>query len=396
MDVLIFLFTSLFNHLHVCNGGNFLKMDQQQERKLFNTVQQLFEVAHLSNRVIGGAIMQSTINPNKSSSLSLYRQSPPEVISQLPKFQAATVQLLVQQPVLLNPSAPLTDAGTKLPNRTTELANGSTEFSTSTHCTGDSQQQFGPQYRFNDGKKMASGPVWELDTSIVISGVDYAKWPLQLSTEQLKAYYESGRATILNTTLGNPAVQQDSSCTIPSLELLLPENATKESWNDFFFMHPERVVEDALVQAFGTDGARYLRDQLDQFNPDNEQVQQWKEISKMLSAQKTCSFPYVSKPNSPREGSGKDIILEMMFIQDNELRTNQIARDWRVKMGNFLKNAGIDGDLAYKEWRIINFRGFNAANEIVDGGSVQYFLTVTQARQLFTALRSFVTGQVSS
>lgn len=331
--------------------------------------------------------MESIISPRESS--SLYNQPPPEAVSQLPNFKAATVQLLVQQPVLLKTSAPLTDAGTTLANRRTE-------FSTSTRCTGNSQQQFGPQYRFNDGKEMASGPVWELDTSIVISGVDYAKWPLQLSTKQVKAYYESGRATVLNTVPGNPAIQQDSRCTIPSLELLLPENDTGNSWRIFFDMHPERLIEDALAQAFGTEGASYLRCQLDQLSTENEQVQQWKEVSEMLSAQSTCSFPYRPSPNSPEEGKGDDIIFEMMFRQnEKESPSNTKAKTWRKKMDNFLKSAGIDGDLACKVRRVERPRGFNARNESVGGGTVQYFLTVTQARQLFTALRSFVTGQVS-
>ena len=341
--------------------------------------------------------MESIINPTESSSLISYNQPPSEAISKLTKFKAATVQLLVSQPdpALFKKPKPITDSDTALANRRTD-------FSTASRRTGNYEPQFGPQYRFNDSKKMATGPVWELDRSIVINGVDYAKWPQQLSTEQVTAYYESGRATVLNTVPGNPAVQQDSRHTTPSLELLLPENATKDSLEAFFKIHPERVVEDALAQAFGTEGARYLRYQLDQLSTENEQAQQWKEVSEMLSNQDTCSFPYKPSRNSPEEGKGHDIIFEMMFIQDKEKPpaqrspTNERAYAWRKKMGNFLESVGIDGDLACKVRSIIRYRGFNAMHQSVSEGSVQYFLTATQVLQLFKALRSFVTGQLSA
>lgn len=346
--------------------------------------------------------MESINNPANTSSPVPYSQPLPDATTKPSIFKAATVQMLVSQPagtVLAahkKMPAPLAEAGTALANRKTEL-------NSSACSVSNYEPQSGPQYRLNDRKETSSGAVWELDKSIKIRGVDYEKWPLQLSPAQVKAYFESGRAVILNTTPDSPdaqpAAQQDSRRPIPNLDLLLPESDTRRSWFDYFYRHPGQVVEDALAQAFGTEGARYLRNQLDQLSTDNEQVQQWKEVCKLLSAQATSSFPYRPSPNSPTEGKGENIILEMMFIQENteeDPATNGKARRWRIKMGNFLKNAGLDGDLAYIERRIETYRGgFNAMDQSVLDGAVQFFLTTTQARQLFTSLRLFVTGQVS-
>ena len=334
-----------------------------------------------------------SISPKNPLSLISHKPPASPSAASLTKLKAATVQLLVSQPdaARFKTAPPLADAGTTLAIR-------KTEHSTSSRPLGNDERQFGPQYRFNADKEMPSGPVWELDSNTIIGGVDYGRWPQQLSPAQIEAYFQSGRAIVLNTVPDNPAIQQDSRRTVPNLKLLLPENATKASWLTFLKLHRE---EDALAQAFGTEGARYLRCQLDQLSTENEQVQQWKKVSKMLSKQSTCSFPYNPSINSPMAGKGEDIIFEMMFIQDEEkkpcdrLPTNERARKWRKKMDDFLKSIGVDGHIACAVRRVDCLRGFNAMNQKVEGGSVQHFLTMTQVRQLFTALRSFVTGQVS-
>ena len=347
--------------------------------------------------------MEPVNNSPDTASLVPHGPHLPDANAKVPTFKAATVQMLVSQPeavlsTLKKTPDPLTEASTTLPNRKTELP-------PSARSESNYESKFGPVYTLNDGKKTASDPVWELDESTEIRGVNFGQWPLKLSVEQVRAYIESGRANVLNNVPDIPD-QQESSRPIPSLELRLPETDTRRSWLEYFDKHPGQLVEDGLAQAFGPEGARYLRDQLDQLSTGNEQVQQWQEICKLLSLRATSGLPYRPSQDSPKAGKGEKIILEMMFVQENVNKLintyygptviNTKARNWRIKMGNFLKNAGIDGDLAYLERWITVYRGGGIPkSQLVDPGSVQFFLTTTQTRQLFTSLRSFVMDQVS-
>ena len=323
--------------------------------------------------------------------------------------KAGIIQLWTPQPSAAltahgKTSAPSTDVGTTLASRKTEPT-------TSALSVGNNEQQPGPLYKRNDRKGTTSGAVWELDESTTIRGVNYEQWPSQLSLAEMEAYFESGRAEVLCTICDESTDQQaglvgaplvalasvekatDSKRPMPSLELLLPESNEKSTWLDFFEEDSQRVAEDSLIQAFGAKGARYIRSQLDQFSPGNEQAQQWVEICELLRARATCTFPYIAKSRSPEEGKGENIIFEMMFVQDGAPTIDK-AEEWRTKMHDFLKNAGIDGELAFKI-RSVTRGGFVAENEGVSAGFVQLFLTTNQTRQLFTLLRSFITGQVS-
>ena len=350
------------------------------------------------------------VNVNNTNSLPVANSRPHSDASTKATFnKAGTIQLLAPQPGAELTAhgkmpAPLTNDGTTLENRTVE-------FTTSTLSVSNNEQQSGPLYKRNVRKGTTSGIIWELDESSTIKGVNYEQWPSQLSLAEMEAYFESGRAEVLSTICDELADQQaglvgaplvalpsvekatDSKRPMPSLELLLPESNEKSTWLDFFEEDLLRVAEDSLAQAFGAEGARYIRTQLDQFSTDNEQVQQWVEICELLRARATCTFPYIAKSGSPEEGKGENIIFEMMFVQDGA-PTIEKAIEWRTKMRDFLKNAGIDGKLAFKI-RSGTRGGFVAENEGVSPGSVQLFLTTNQTRQLFTSLRSFVTGQVS-
>lgn len=324
--------------------------------------------------------------------------------------KAGIVQLWASQPSAAltahgKTPAPSTDVGTTLASRKTEST-------TSALSVGNNEQLPGPLYKRNDRKGTTSGVVWELDESIKIRGVDFEQWPSKLSSAEIEAYFESGNATVLSTICDEPTDEQaglvalpsaekvtDSKRPMPSLKILLPESNEKSTWLKFF-KDPRRVDGDSLVQAYGAEGARYIRSQLDQFSTDNEQVQQWKEICELLRTRATCALPYISKPSSPSKGRGENIIFEMMFVQKDKdasaYEKNVKAEEWQKKMHDFLKNAGIDGELASHRRHIESYRGgFVAKNESVLGGAVQFFLTTSQTRQLFTLLRSFVTGQVS-
>ena len=325
--------------------------------------------------------------------------------------KAGIIQLWTPQPSAAltahgKTPAPLTDVGTTLASRKTEPT-------TSALSVGNDEQQPGPLYKRNDRKETTSGVVWVLDKSIKIRGVDFEKWPPQLSLAEIEAYFESGNATVLSTICDEPTDEQaglmalpsvekvtDSKRPMPSLKLLLPESNDQSTWLKFFKENPRRVDEDSLVQAFGAEGARYIRSQLDQFSTGNEQVQQWKEICELVRFRATCSLPYIAKTGSPSKGRGENIIFEMMFVQKDKnasaYEKNDKAKEWQTKMHDFLKNAGIDGELASHRRYIESYRGgFVAENESGLGGAVQFFLTTNQTRQLFTLLRSFVTGQVS-
>ena len=357
------------------------------------------------------------VNVKNTNSLPVANSRPlPEASTKATFNKAGTIQLLAPQPGAELTAhgkmpAPLTNDGTTLENRKVELT-------TSTLSVGNNEQQPGPLYKRNDRKEATSGVVWELDESTTIRGVNYEQWPSQLSLADMEAYFESGRAEVLSTICDESADQQaglvgaplvalpsvekatDSKRPMPSLELLLPESNEKSTWLDFFEEDSRRVAEDSLVQAFGAEGARYIRTQLDQFSTGNEQVQQWKEICELVRFRATCSLPYIAKIGSPGKGRGENIIFEMMFVQKDKntsaYEKNEKAEEWQTKMHDFLKNAGIDGELASHRHHIESYRGgYVAENESGLGGAVQFFLTTNQTRQLFTLLRSFVTGQVS-
>ena len=342
---------------------------------------------------------------NTNSLLASTSQPLSDASARATQVKAANVQLWAPQPgaALTAPGktpAPLTNVGTPLEDREIEPT-------TSALSVGSNEQQPGPLYKRNDRKETASGTVWELDKSIMIKGVDFAQWPPQLSPAQIGTYFESGRATVLSTICDEPTEQQpglmgaplaasptDSNRPMPSLELLLPKSNEKPTWLKYFLNDSRRVNEDALAQAFGAEGAQYIRSQLDQFSTGNEQAQQWEEICELLGARATCTFPYIARSRSPEQGKGENIIFEMMFVQKGNSPTNRVAEEWLTKMHDFLKNAGIDGKLAFRV-REVTRGGLVAAGEGVYPGSVQFFLTTNQTRQLFTLLRSFVTGQVS-
>ena len=366
------------------------------------------------------------VNAKNTNSLPVANSRPLSDASTKATFnKAGIIQLLAPQPGAAltahgKTPAPLINDGTTLEDRKVELT-------TSTLRVGRNEQQPGPIYKRNDHKETTSGVVWELDKSIKIRGVDFAQWPSQLSVADMEAYFESDRAKVLCHICDEPTDQEeglmgaplvavpsvekvtDSKRPMPSLKLLLPEANEKSTWLKFFEEDDRRVAEDSLVQAFGATGARYIRAQLDQFSTDNEQVQKWEEICELLRARATCTLPYTPKSGSPSEGKGENIIFEMMFVQNDEddeddeddepttdYEKNEKAEEWCTKMRDFLKNAGIDGKLAFHIHYIETTRGgFVAENESSLGGAVQFFLTTNQTRQLFTLLKSFVTGQVS-
>lgn len=277
----------------------------------------------------------------------------------------------------------------------------------------NNKQQPGPQY---DRKETASGVVWERNNSVIIEGVNLKEWPGQLTPREVKEHFESGRARFLYTVPDNPnhrANQQespmntglttlqstekaaDTQLPTPNLQLLLPESDAKAAWLAHFYSHPEQVVENAVAQAFGVEGERFITSRLYQFKTSNERARQWREVCALLRSNRTCAFPYTPGEKSPSQGKGENIILDMLLTQKDK-PTDAKADAMRKKMSDFLTKEGIQGELAFNQRpsRVPQYRGgFMAQNQTVSPGTVQFFLTTTQVRQLFQALRSFATHQ---
>ena len=305
--------------------------------------------------------MEPVNNSVESLSLVPHNQPPSSENTNKSIFNAASVQRYFPQrsAALAVPEqtpAPLTEAATSLANRLLASA---------TPATNISNREPGPQY---DRKEAASGTVWDLN-----------------KIAPLTALSSSEKAT-------------DSKPPIPCLELLLPESDEKNLWLDYLKHQPEKGDNNALSRAFGAEGAQYLKFQLAQLNTSNERVEQWKKVCRTLSSEKRCSFPFRSEDYDAEQGKGENIILELYLFQDigfaaNSNEKNKKADALRMGMSDFLKEAGLKGDVAYKQWPILPSQDeFNGANKYM--GLMEFFMTTTQVRQLFTALRSFVTDQM--
>ncbi|WOG28094.1 hypothetical protein [Endozoicomonas sp. 8E] len=261
----------------------------------------------------------------------------------------------------------------------------------------------GPRYDLNESP---SGTVcWKLNKTSKINGVNYDNnsWPDSLPPELVEEMYKANMAKVLFTEPDNsnstanqqgvalPALESTEKLNateqpIPSLDIRLPESDSALVWRDYFYTHPGQVLEDTLAQAFGSDGAQYLRSRLNQFDQSDKRVQLWQKVCKLFEKLETCSFPYNPKQTSPIEGHGYNIILDMLLMP-----CRVSGYKIRNEMISFLNGEGVEGALAYKERRVYR-GGCTPEKEEVKPGTVQFFLTTTQVRQLFERLRSFVTS----
>lgn len=271
----------------------------------------------------------------------------------------------------------------------------------------------GPQY---DRKETPSGVVWKLNKEVIISGVNLKEWPEQLTAEQMKERFDSGIARVLFTTPNNATHQQKrlTDVTTPAMQpgvftekttatkflpanltLHLPESKLRTDWLDYFQAHPEQVVENGLHQAFGAEKGQYIKSRLEQFDPVDERTKGWKKICELLEANKTCGFPYTPSNNSPAQGKKENVILEMLLIQTGNHPSEEAANAMHIQTRDFLIKEGVKDDIGYRIRPLPRKvrGGYISQNQSVPDGAVQFFLTTTQVRQLFLALRSFVTQQ---